>query len=112
MKQEQQSKIEAKAEEYKNRQLTHFIPENDKVAFGAGMKAVINNPSEYGLRSASDEEIEFDYDEDYDAEDDDDAEERAYEEDAERASNCKCGAWQFDKKGNVIHVADCCCGAD
>ena len=31
---------------------------------------------------------------------------------AERAAMCKCGAWQFAKDGTVIHVADCCCGAE
>lgn len=44
--------------------------------------------------------------------DEDDEEERQYQEDAERASNCKCGAWTFGKDGNVYHVADCYCGAD
>lgn len=39
-------------------------------------------------------------------------EEKEYEEMAERAANCKCGAWQFAKDGSVIHVADCCCGAE
>lgn len=38
--------------------------------------------------------------------------EREYEELAERASSCKCGAWQFNKKGDVVHIADCCCGAE
>jgi hypothetical protein len=39
-------------------------------------------------------------------------EERREEELAERAATCKCGAWQFAKDGSVIHVADCCCGAE
>jgi len=30
----------------------------------------------------------------------------------ERAANCECGAWQMAKNGEVIHVADCCCGAE
>ena len=30
----------------------------------------------------------------------------------ERAGNCTCGAWQMTDKGEVIHVADCCCGAE
>jgi uncharacterized Zn finger protein (UPF0148 family) len=30
----------------------------------------------------------------------------------QRAANCKCGAWQMAKNGEVIHVADCCCGAE
>lgn len=37
---------------------------------------------------------------------------RKAEQMAERASMCKCGAWQFGKDGNVYHVADCCCGAE
>jgi hypothetical protein len=39
-------------------------------------------------------------------------EERRQEELAERAALCKCGAWQFAKNGSVVHVADCCCGAE
>lgn len=34
------------------------------------------------------------------------------EEKYERASNCTCGAWIITKRGNVYHVADCCCGAE
>lgn len=52
----------------------------------------------------------------YEREDEDDyrerMEEQRLEELAERASFCKCGAWQFAKDGSVIHVADCCCGAE
>lgn len=40
-----------------------------------------------------------------------DWEERREREEAELALNCKCGAWQFSN-GGVIHVADCCCGAE
>lgn len=29
----------------------------------------------------------------------------------ERAMNCSCGAWQ-NIKGRIVHVADCCCGAE
>jgi hypothetical protein len=51
-------------------------------------------------------------------EDDEDDEWEEYEKEwreeqrAEYASTCRCGAWQFDSKGNVVHVADCCCGAE
>lgn len=38
--------------------------------------------------------------------------EREYEEKAERAATCKCGAWVFNKNGNPVHVADCFCGAE
>lgn len=52
----------------------------------------------------------------YEREDEDDyrerMEEQRLEELAERASFCKCGAWQFAKDGSVVHVADCCCGAE
>lgn len=37
---------------------------------------------------------------------------RELEEKAILADNCKCGAWLFDKNGVVVHVADCCCGAE
>mgnify|MGYP001017247241 CR=1 FL=1 len=58
----------------------------------------------------------IDYDEDYDDDDFDnddseDWEERRQEELYERACNCTCGAWQ-NIKGQTIHVADCCCGAE
>lgn len=56
-----------------------------------------------------DDEWEDDYDEDDWREE---MEERKAEELAERAANCKCGAWQFAKDGSVVHVADCCCGAE
>lgn len=39
-------------------------------------------------------------------------EEQRAEELAERAASCKCGAWQFAKDGAVVHVSDCCCGAE
>ena len=29
-----------------------------------------------------------------------------------RAASCECGAWQMTKTGEVVHVADCCCGAE
>lgn len=38
--------------------------------------------------------------------------EQREEEMAMLAASCKCGAWQFAKDGRVIHVADCCCGAE
>jgi len=52
-------------------------------------------------------------DDDYDERDwEEEKAERRFEEDAERAALCKCGAWQFNKTGIVIHVADCICGAE
>ena len=52
----------------------------------------------------------------YEREDEEDyrerMEEQRLEELAERAALCKCGAWQFAKDGSVVHVADCCCGAE
>lgn len=31
----------------------------------------------------------------------------------EKLSQCWCGAWQWsEKRGEYIHVADCCCGAE
>jgi hypothetical protein len=52
----------------------------------------------------------------YGNEDEDDYYERQQEEKenelAERATSCDCGAWQFANDGSVIHVADCCCGAE
>ena len=58
--------------------------------------------------------IDFDDDEDYDDDyyDDDYYWERIEEELQERAYNCTCGAWQITKSGEVVHVADCCCGAE
>lgn len=32
---------------------------------------------------------------------------------AERAFNCRCGAWRFNSdKTKVLHLADCICGAE
>lgn len=56
------------------------------------------------------EEDDFDCQSEEDFEED--RAEREYEKQAEVAATCKCGAWQFNKKGDVIHVADCCCGAE
>lgn len=51
-------------------------------------------------------------DDDYDDGKDQDFYEEQRERELERkASFCECGAWQFSKTG-VIHVADCCCGAE
>jgi hypothetical protein len=55
--------------------------------------------------------------EDDDDDDDDGRDEEFYQEQREReleerAGNCSCGAWQITKSGTVIHVADCCCGAE
>jgi len=44
--------------------------------------------------------------------DDDFYQEQRERELEERAANCECGAWQMAKNGEVIHVADCCCGAE
>lgn len=38
--------------------------------------------------------------------------EQREEELAYLAASCKCGAWQFSSNGQVIHVADCYCGAE
>lgn len=52
-------------------------------------------------------------DEDWDdGRDDDFYQEQRERELEERAANCSCGAWQMTKNGEVIHVADCCCGAE
>jgi hypothetical protein len=56
----------------------------------------------------------IDYNDEDDAHDNDDLddwEERRQEELHERACNCTCGAWQ-NIKGQTVHVADCCCGAE
>jgi hypothetical protein len=59
-----------------------------------------------------DEDYDEDFDDDeYDNDDSDDWEERRQEELYERACNCTCGAWQ-NIKGQTVHVADCCCGAE
>ena len=56
---------------------------------------------------------DFSHDDEFDIEDwREEQEERKQEELAERAANCTCGAWQFAKDGSVVHVADCCCGAE
>jgi hypothetical protein len=52
-----------------------------------------------------------------DDDEDDDYFERAQEQrDEDRAflaATCKCGAWSFSAdKTQVIHSADCCCGAE
>lgn len=49
---------------------------------------------------------------DDDLHDDDYYWEREQEELQQRAMDCECGAWQILKTGVVIHVADCCCGAE
>ena len=51
---------------------------------------------------------------DYDYEDDrEDYLDKEAERLAEIANNCTCGAWQFnEKRTEVFHVADCCCGAE
>jgi len=48
--------------------------------------------------------------------DDDWEDEREYDEDDfdeyDGRYNCKCGAWQTSNTGKLIHIADCCCGAE
>jgi hypothetical protein len=46
------------------------------------------------------------------ADDEIDYEEREENERLEIAANCTCGAWQICENGDVIHTADCCCGAE
>jgi hypothetical protein len=41
-----------------------------------------------------------------------DEKEREEEELVERAATCRCGAWIKTDGGRVIHVSDCCCGAE
>ena len=53
------------------------------------------------------EERYYDMDED----DSEDCQERYEEERFERLSQCTCGAWQV-VNWELIHVADCCCGAE
>lgn len=48
---------------------------------------------------------------DYDEDDSEDCRERWEEERFERLSQCTCGAWQV-VNWELIHVADCCCGAE
>lgn len=52
------------------------------------------------------------YEEDGYYDDSDYWEEKRNNELEERASYCTCGAWQQLKTGEVVHVADCCCGAE
>ena len=61
--------------------------------------------NEHGICRYCDEEEDDGKDEDFYTE----QRERELEE---RAANCTCGAWQMTSKGEVIHVADCCCGAE
>lgn len=44
--------------------------------------------------------------------DEDDIEERRENERYEMALNCSCGAWIIGKSGNILHCADCICGAE
>lgn len=63
--------------------------------------------------SGSDIDWDSVYDESDDEEwDEDDEEERRYEEECEIAATCTCGAWQFNSKGQPVHIADCYCGAE
>jgi hypothetical protein len=61
-----------------------------------------------GYEDYEEDDYENEY---YDDWDEDDYEDRRYEEECEMAATCKCGAWQFNSKGQPIHVADCYCGA-
>ena len=79
------------------------------------IKSKINLAYRAGYTSAGRDYQEYeeeDYDDDDDDWDEDDWREKEYEDDVERAESCTCGAWIFNKKGDVIHVADCCCGAE
>ena len=51
-----------------------------------------------------DEDDDWEDDRDYDDEDDFDEHDTRY--------NCKCGAWIVGNSGQLLHVADCCCGAE
>lgn len=51
-------------------------------------------------------------DEEDDGKDEDFYEKQRERELEERAACCTCGAWQMTDNGQVIHVADCCCGAE
>jgi hypothetical protein len=58
-----------------------------------------------------------DHEPEWEDDDDEDYFERAQEQrDEERAllaATCKCGAWRFSlDKTQVLHMADCCCGAE
>lgn len=57
-------------------------------------------PSFEDMEADGYEEPEIDYDE------------QRERKEEEIAGNCKCGAWQFTPNRNIIHVADCCCGAE
>lgn len=48
---------------------------------------------------------------DYDEDDSEDLQEQWEEERFDRLSQCTCGAWQV-VNWELIHVADCCCGAE
>ena len=54
---------------------------------------------------------ECEYGED-DGKDEDFYREQHEREMEERVWNCTCGAWQQTANGTIIHVADCCCGAE
>lgn len=57
-------------------------------------------------------QIESDLSEDELWGDEDDEMDREEEDNYDRACNCTCGAWIITERGNVHHVADCCCGAE
>lgn len=74
-------------------------------------KAIVEEYEEYFRHEGyleADEALDDDWDRDWELEE----QEREEEERAERAANCKCGAWKFGKDGQVCHVADCYCGAE
>lgn len=69
-----------------------------------GTKPIVKSSAVY------DEYGEDRYNDD-DEDDGEDCQERWEEERFERLSQCTCGAWQV-VNWELIHVADCCCGAE
>lgn len=71
-------------------------------------KALIEQYEEYLRYGESGDDEDFMTDEDFYEE----QIEQDYERDCERAATCKCGAWVFNKNGDPMHIADCCCRAE
>jgi hypothetical protein len=70
--------------------------------------ALIN---EYQRERQQQADLDLEEDDPMGYEDEDEIEERRENERFERALNCSCGAWVV-KNNNVLHVADCVCGAE
>ena len=88
-------------------------PQNPAFLVGAVMRSCVSCGEEFLSKYKAifcpyceDEEFEDD------GRDEDFYQEQRERELEERAANCECGAWQMTKNGDVIHVADCCCGAE